>query len=109
MGRNRKQERKTQEVRVFFNQQSKKEFTFQTEYVKDFCDWNLNDFVEFVQAQASQGVARCFFMISDERNYKALLRLNAEVALRGIQLPIPVKVVNAIRNAFPGPFSQDLS
>ena len=97
MGQSRKQEWTTQEVRVFFNQKFGKEVTFQTEYVKDFCDWDLDDFVEFVQAQA-QGVGRCFFMIRDERNYKALQRLNAEVALRGIQLPIPVKVVNAIRD-----------
>ncbi|MDJ0708114.1 MAG: hypothetical protein QNJ46_32985 [Leptolyngbyaceae cyanobacterium MO_188.B28] len=109
MGQNRKQGWKTQEVRVFFSQKNENEFTFQTEYVKDFCDWNLNDFVEFVQAQASQGCARCFFMIRDERNHKALQRLNAEVALRGIQLPIPVKVVNAIKDAFPEPFFQDLS
>ncbi|MDJ0706817.1 MAG: hypothetical protein QNJ46_26390 [Leptolyngbyaceae cyanobacterium MO_188.B28] len=96
MGQNRKQEQKTQGVRVFFSQKSNKEVAFQTEYVKDFCDWNLDDFVEFVQAQASQGVVCCFFIIKAERNYKTLQRLNAEVALRGRRLPIPIKVVDAI-------------
>ena len=98
MGRKRKLSRKrgwkTQEVRVFFTPKTEEAVDFQTEYIKDFCDWDLDDFVGFVQAQASQEAACCFFVIKTERNYKAIQRLNAEAALRGIHLPIPVKIVS---------------
>ena len=86
---------KTQEVRVFFTQKNEKEVDFQTEYVQDFCDWNLDNFVGFVQAQALQEVTCCVFMLKDERNYEAIQRLNTEAALRGIHLPIPVKIMSA--------------
>ena len=78
-----------------FTQNPEKEVDFQTEYVQDFCDWDLDDFVGFVQAQALQEAACCCFMIKARRNYEAIQRLNAEATLRGIHLPIPIKIVSA--------------
>ena len=92
MGRSRNRGWKAQEVRGFFSQKSEKEVVLQAEYIKDFCDWNLDDFVGFVKAQASQGVVCCFFVIT-KRNYEAIQKLNAEAILRGIHMPISVRIV----------------
>ena len=97
----RKRERrrgwKTQEVRGLFAPKTEKMFDVKTEYINNFCTWSLDDFIGFVQAKASQEVDCCLFSIKDEGNFEAVQRLRVEAALRGIHLPIPVKIVGAYK------------
>ncbi|MDJ0705885.1 MAG: hypothetical protein QNJ46_21670 [Leptolyngbyaceae cyanobacterium MO_188.B28] len=88
----RKHGQKSNEIGVFFTQKSEEKVKFQTEHIVDVCDWSLDDFVDFIQTKASQEIDCCIFSLKDERNYKAIQRLNTEAALRGIHLPIPVKI-----------------
>lgn len=88
----RKYGQKSNEFGGFSIQKPEKEVEFHTECIVDVCDWSLDDFVDFIQAKASQEIDCCVFSLKDERNYKAIQRLNTEAALRGIHLPIPVKI-----------------
>ena len=98
MGRKQKRSWKldinNQEVKVFFSQNPEKRIDFKTKYIQNFCTWTLDDFVRFVRIQASQDATCCCFMIRDKENYEAIQRLNTELVLRGIPLPIPVKIVS---------------